>query len=227
VRALVAAKKEMRDDGYPLVSLLFLKTRRNIHELPDMVDLAGELGADEVIASNLTYVAKPEYEKLRAYSLQGASSEYLEIIDLARKRAKTWDLGLRIYPMEPKRVGFCEARPLEALHISWDGFVSPCVYLTLPVRGASMAKVYEGKSYRIPMTRLGNVKEAELLDIWNSEAYKKFREPFAEREAICGNARFGMTDDGGFEEIDAETFSALSRYPLPDVCYGCYKALGI
>jgi len=36
-----------------------------------------------------------------------------------------------------------------------------------------------------------------------------------------------MTDDGGFEEIDAETFSALSRHPLPKVCHGCYKALGI
>jgi len=107
------------------------------------------------------------------------------------------------------------------------GFVIPCVYLTLPVRGDTMAKVHEGESYRIPMTRLGNVNESELLDIWNSEAYKKFREPFAGRKTICGNAGFGMTDDGGFEEIDAETFSALSRHPLPKVCHGCYKALGI
>ena len=107
------------------------------------------------------------------------------------------------------------------------GFVIPCVYLTLPVKGDTMAKVHEGESYRIPMTRFGNVKEAKLLDIWNSEAYKKFREPFAEREAICGNAPFGMTDGGGFEEIDAETFGVLSRHPLPDLCHGCYKALGI
>jgi MoaA/NifB/PqqE/SkfB family radical SAM enzyme len=227
VRALVAARRELRDDGYPLVSLLFLKSRRNIHELPDMVDLAGELGADEVIASNLTYVAKPGHEILRAYSLQGASPEYLAIVEEARKRAKDWGLGLRIYPLEPKRVGFCEARPLEALHISWDGFVSPCVYLTLPVRGDTMDKVHEGESYRIPMTRLGNVNEMDLLDIWNSEAYRKFREPFAGRGAICGNASFGMTDDGGFEEIAAGTFSALSRFPLPKVCHGCYKALGI
>jgi MoaA/NifB/PqqE/SkfB family radical SAM enzyme len=227
VRALVAAKRELRDDGYPLVSLLFLKSRRNIHELPDLVDLAGELGADEVIASNLTYVAEQGFEKLRVYSLQGASPEYLAIVEESRKRAKDWGLGLRIYPLEPKRVGFCEARPLEALHISWDGFVSPCVYLTLPVRGDTMAKVHEGESYRIPMTRLGNVKERELLEIWHSEAYRKFREPFAGRKAICGKASFGMTDDGGFDEINAGTFSALSRHPLPQVCHGCYKALGI
>ena len=121
MRALVAAKKEMRDDGYPLVSLLFLKTRRNIHELPDMVDLAGELGADEVIASNLTYVAKPAYEKLRAYSLKGASREYLEIIDRARKRAKagTWACA----SIRWSRNVWPSVRPPWSMHISWDGFV--------------------------------------------------------------------------------------------------------
>ena len=227
VRSLVAAKRELRSDGYPLVSLLFLKNRRNIHELPAMVNLAAELGADEVIASNLTYVAKPDYDTFRVYSLNGASPEYLAIIEEARKRAKKRDLGLRIYPLEPKRVGFCEARPFDALHITWDGFVTPCVYLTLPVKGETMAKVHEGDSYRIPMTRFGNLKESELLDIWNSEAYMKFREPFAGRKEICGDARFGMTDDGGFEEIEEGLFSTLSRHRLPDVCYGCYKALGI
>jgi MoaA/NifB/PqqE/SkfB family radical SAM enzyme len=227
VRALVAAKRELRSDGYPLVSLLFLKNRRNIHELPDLVDLAAELGADEVIASNLTYVAKPEYEALRVYSLQGASPEYLAILDQARKRARRSGLGLHIYPLAPKRVPFCEARPLEDLHITWDGFVSPCVYLTLPVKSDTMTKVHEGVSYRVPMTRLGNVNDSELIDIWNSEAYQRFREPFARRQAICGESRFGMDDEGGFDEIEAETFRSLSRYPLPDVCRGCYKALGI
>jgi MoaA/NifB/PqqE/SkfB family radical SAM enzyme len=227
VRQLVAAKRELRDDGYPLVSLLFLKNRRNIHELPDMVDLAGELGANEVIASNLTYVAKPAYESLRVYSLDGASPEYLAIIEEARQRARDWEIGLRIYPIEPKRVGFCEARPFDALHVTWDGFITPCVYLTLPVKGETMAKVYEGESYRIPFTRFGNLKESELLDIWNSEAYRKFRDPFEERKKICAGLRFGMTDDGGFDEIDPKTFALLGRCPLPDVCFGCYKALGI
>jgi len=227
VRQLAAAKREMRNDGYPLVSLLFLKNRRNIHELPDMVDLAAELGADEVIASNLTYIANPAFDSFRVYSLNGASPEYLAIIEEARKRAKERALGLRIYPIEPKRVGFCEARPFDALHVTWDGFITPCVYLTLPVKGETMAKVHEGESFRIPFTRFGNLKESEMLDIWNSEAYRMFRGPFEERREICKGAHFGMTDDGGFDEILLEMFTAVGRCPLPDVCYGCYKALGI
>jgi MoaA/NifB/PqqE/SkfB family radical SAM enzyme len=227
VRRLVAAKRELRSDGYPLVSLLFLKNRRNIHELPTMVDLAEELGANEVIASNLTYVPKPAFDSFRVFSLDGASPEYLAVIEEARRRAKEREIGLRIYPLEPKRVGFCEARPFDALHITWDGYVTPCVYLTLPVKGETIAKVYEGESYRIPFTRFGNLKEKELVEIWNSEAYRKFREPFEERRDICKGERFGMTDDGGFDEISPETFAAVGHCPLPDACYGCYKALGI
>lgn len=227
VRALVAARKASRADGYPLISLLFLKNRRNIHELPDLVDLAAELGVDEVIASNLTYVARAEHDQLRVYSLHGASPEYVAILDEARQRARNRGVGLRVYPLTPKRVAYCEARPLEALHITWDGFVSPCVYLTLPITGDTMTKVHEGVSHRMPMIRLGNVNESELIDIWNSEAYRKFREPFAMRRTICGKAHFGMNDEGGFDEVDAETFHSLSRHALPDGCCGCYKALGI
>jgi MoaA/NifB/PqqE/SkfB family radical SAM enzyme len=227
VRALTTARNRFGSRGLPLVSLLFLKTRRNLHELPAILDLAAELGADEVIASNLTFVPKPGLEYQKAYSLQDPSPEYLAILDQARQRAKSLGLSLRIYPLQPKRVAYCEARPLEELHITWDGYVSPCVYLSLPVKGDFITKVHEGETCRIPVTRFGNLKETSLLEIWHSEAYQKFREPFAGREKICGSQRFGITDDGGFEEIDADTFAALARYPLPKVCYGCYKALGI
>lgn len=227
VRALTAARKTLGSGKLPLISLLFLKNRHNIHELPGMLDLAAELDADEVIASNLTFITKPEFDSWKAYSLQVPSKEYLKIVDQARLRAKSLGLSLRIYPSEPKRVAYCEAKPTEELHVTWDGYVSPCVYLTLPLKSGFITKIHEGEAYRIPVSRFGNVKETPLLKIWNSEAYQKFREPFAERKSICGIKRFGITDDGGFEEIDEDTFNALAHYPLPDVCYGCYKALGI
>ena len=65
------------------------------------------------------------------------------------------------------------------------------------------------------------------MDIWNSEEYGKFRKPFEERRDICEGMQFGMTDDGGFEELSEDLFSSVQRHPLPEVCRGCYKALGI
>lgn len=227
VRALIAARKARRPDGLPLVSLLFLKNKRNIKEIPEMVDLAGQLGVDEVIASNITYLPTPGHDRLKVFSLQCRSLEYEAILDQARQRAKAWDLALRIYPLTPKRVPFCEANPLQELHITWEGGVSPCVYLTLPTFRDFITKVYEGQTFHVPQTCFGNLRVSNLLDIWNTGAYQQFRQPFAKRLATCGNVNLGITRDGEFQEMAAETFELLSQYPLPDVCRYCYKAMGL
>ncbi len=227
IRELVAARRAVRPEGLPLISILFLKRRRNIHELPALVDLAVELGADEVIASNLTFPATLAAAAEAVYDLRAPASDDLAILDKARRRAALSGISLQIYPLSPKRVGFCEARPMESLYITWDGDVSPCVYLTLPLKSRTLSKVYEGKTYSIPATRFGNLKKASLFEIWDRPDYRRFREPFARRRVLCGRQRFGITDDGGFDEIDPETFNALGRYPPPEVCSGCYKALGI
>ena len=227
VRELVAARRAVRPEGLPLISLLFLKRRRNIHELPALVDLAAELGADEVIASNLSFPATKAAAAEAVYDLRAPRPDDLAVLDAARRRAASSGVGLQIYPLSPKRVGFCEARPMESLYITWDGDVSPCVYLTLPLKGGTLSKIYEGETYSIPVTRFGNLKGAGLFEIWDRPAYQRFREPFARRRTLCGKQRFGITDDGGFDEIDPATFDALAQYPLPEVCAGCYKALGI
>jgi MoaA/NifB/PqqE/SkfB family radical SAM enzyme len=44
-------------------------------------------------------------------------------------------------------------------------------------------------------------------------------------EVIVSNLR--ILDDRGVEELGEGTCEVLARHPLPDVCRGCYKALGI
>lgn len=227
IRALVAARKAHRPDGLPLISLLFLKTQENIYELPAFVDLAGTLGVDEVIASNLSYVTRPAHESLKVFSLGTPSPTYGEILEEARRRANDWELNIRLYPLSPKRVPFCEARPLEELHITWEGLVAPCVYLTLPVAGDSIFRVHEGACWQIPKTHFGDLRVLSLLEIWEQETYQQFRQPFIDRLTVCRGVHFGPTGDGGFRELDAPTFDAVTRYSLPDVCRGCYKALGL
>lgn len=227
IEDLVAARKALRSDGLPLISLLFLKTNENIHELPAFVDLAGTLGVDEVIASNLSYVTQPAHDLLKAFSLHAPSPAHIEILEQVRCKAKSKGLGLRLYPLAPKRVPFCEARPLEELHVTWEGLVAPCVYLTLPVAGDVIFRVYEGVRYPVPKTHFGDLRVSSLLEIWEQEDYRQFREPFAKRSAACGGVPFGPSGDGGFRELDGPAFDAVTRYSLPDVCRGCYKAMGL
>ena len=98
--------------------------RRNIHELPDMVDLPENWA--------LTRLSPPTSPMSRNRLMNNLG--YTPLRGLPRN---TWRSSKRrgsgrkngpwaaIYPLEPKRVAFCEARPLDALHITWDGFVTP------------------------------------------------------------------------------------------------------
>jgi hypothetical protein len=99
--------------------------------------------------------------------------------------------------------------------------------MTLPIARNTIPKIYEGQMYQVPQTRFGEIGEAPLFDIRNGEAYPTI--PAAMRQAV-GKMRQGkicITEDGGFREVDIRTFDALNQLPLPDVCRGCYKALGI
>lgn len=110
---------------------------------------------------------------------------------------------------------------------AWEGLVAPCVYLTLPVAGDVILRVYEGVRYQVPKTHFGDLRVSSLLEIWEQEDYRQFREPFAKRSAACGGVPFGPSGDGGFRELDGPAFDAVTRYSLPDVCRGCYKAMGL
>jgi MoaA/NifB/PqqE/SkfB family radical SAM enzyme len=72
-------------------------------------------------------------------------------------------------------VANCEANPLKILFISCDGWVSPCTYMGLAGR-TDIPRRFDGQSLIVPRLRFGNVLEQDLLDIWNSPAYRAFRE---------------------------------------------------
>jgi MoaA/NifB/PqqE/SkfB family radical SAM enzyme len=230
VKALVAARREAHHEK-PFISLLFMKMKENIAELPSFIDLAGEIAVDEVIASNLSYVATSHDDERRAFSYTKPCTEFVESVEEAKIRARKYGLTFRVYPLQPESIPYCEARPLEELYISWDGEVSPCVYLNLPLKGHSICRVYRGKNYAVPCTSFGNLREENLLAIWGKADYQRFRGYFAARMQACyqrsGYAHFGVTDDGNFRNVDEKAKRTLRRYPLPDVCRSCYKARGI
>lgn len=230
VKALLAARRKARQEK-PFVSLLFIKMKENINELPAFIELAGRLGVDEVIASNLSYVAKFEDDNRRTFSLNASCREFTKSVEEARGKAEKYNLSFRVYPQRPRSIPYCEARPLEELYISWNGDVSPCVYLNLPLKVKLIPRIYHGRTYNVPCTSFGNVREEDLLAIWEKEAYRRFRDYFAIRMQTCyqisGYTHFGVTDDGGFKDVDEEAQRMLRQQPLPNVCRTCYKAQGI
>jgi MoaA/NifB/PqqE/SkfB family radical SAM enzyme len=71
----------------PWLELHFLMTRANLGEFPTLVELAASLGADEVVATNLTYSPSLALDHMHIFGNQ-PHPEDIELIDQAKQVAE-------------------------------------------------------------------------------------------------------------------------------------------
>jgi len=222
-RKLVANVKgflELREeapDGMPKVEIFFLMTPGNLAELPQAVELAAKLGADEVVATNLDYVINPELDALRAYSAAPPMSAARDALEAAAAAAKRSGIAFRPYRLQYREMAVCDLNPLRIVYIGSDGSVSPCVYTSL-AGPESIPRVFDGRPLEVPVVRFGNVNEQSLAEIWQGAAYREFRGRFARRLAGAGLALLGTAAAGR---------GAVEDDPPPDACRSCPKLHGV
>jgi MoaA/NifB/PqqE/SkfB family radical SAM enzyme len=213
----LANLKKQRSCEYPWLELHFLMTRANLSEFPSLVELAASLGADEVVATNLTYSPSLTLDHNHVFG-EKPITEDLEIINQARQNAERLNLPLRVYPLqtEPNTL-VCDADPVNTVYINHRGEVTPCVYLGLTVKG-QIPRFYQGEPHPFDPISFGNVSSG--LD---RALYGKDRENFISvyKQRNLDRNPFAMfaylSDDGG------ET--GLPLPPTP--CRNCYKMLGV
>ncbi len=205
----------------PEVNLSFLMTKGNIKELPGFVELAKNLGADKVTAPNLSYVAAPLHDEIKAFSCSAADESFVKKIKEAEAMAKKYKIAFRAYPLSTEEVFICEENPLANVYISSNGYVSPCVYLNFPME--NIPRIFCGRNYAVKRTYFGNIAGEDLFDIWNKEEYKEFRQKYRKRTELLRNISLDFSD---IQKL-REKIEKLRQAPLPEVCKTCYKAYGI
>lgn len=203
----------------PKVELSYLMTKTNMAELPEAVEMAASLGVDELYAINLDYVVTPEHDDLKAFACPSKKKSFERSVDEARERARRAGLTFRPYPLDPEEVAACEANPTKILFISSDGWVSPCPYMGLAGR-SDIPRSFDGQSLRVSRLRFGNILEQDLMEIWESQAYRAFRRQFERRLTEAVALAVGMETGSG----DAYHPGSL---PPPEPCITCYKLYGV
>jgi MoaA/NifB/PqqE/SkfB family radical SAM enzyme len=228
IRTLANLKLKMRSKT-PKIVLSFLMTKTNIKELPETVILAKDSGINEFVATNLDYTPTEALDDLKAFSCNQADFEFQNCLDAARIRAEKIKLPFRFYPLEMEEVIMCEMNPLQIVFISFDGCLSPCVYLNMTKRGM-IPRIFCGKQYEIERQCFGNVGEYDFMEIWNREDYRSFRGFYTKRMSVYRKAfylidAFQSQNDAPavFEKMEI----MLRENPLPSVCHTCYKAYSI
>lgn len=169
LKDIVRIKKE-RGLKYPWINFVFCAMKSNIHELPDLVRLAAEIGLDEVKVVYLTVFEND----LMHETLWGSEEEVREVFEEAMKIGEELGIALKL----PHYVG--EDVAGDKLHkdcfVSWrdfflgsDGYVRPC--MSTPV------KFFEYD------------KEKDFMEMWNSKEYQNYRKIVNDQNAMDSPCR--------------------------------------
>ena len=206
-----------RKSATPKVEVFFLMTRTNLAELPQAVELAAGLHADELVATNLDYVITPGLDELRAYSPDPPAQALRKAMEDARTAAGRAGLAFRPYPLESREMAVCDLNPLKILFVSADGRVSPCVYTSLAGQ-SEIPRFFDGRSLSVPAVHFGNVGETPLMEIWDRPEYRAFRRQFVDRLVRAKTMALSTAREEG--AADGET-------PAPEPCRTCPKLYGL
>lgn len=155
LKEIVRIKKE-RGLQYPWINFVFCAMRSNLHELPDLVRLAAEIGIEEVKVVYLTVFG----EDLMNESLWGCENEIRTVFDEAIAVGEELGIVLKLPHIPGEDIA--ESKLHKDCFVAWrdfflgsDGFVRPC--MSTPVQFFQ----YD--------------KNKDFMDIWNSPEYQKYR----------------------------------------------------
>jgi len=154
IRQIVRLKREA-DSPFPAVHVVFVAMRRNIEQLPAMVDLVADMGADNLTVQYMV----AHSEDLRQESLFYHQDLANQMLKAAAARARQVGLNTELPPHfgeGPRTTPQRCTDPWKVAFVRWNGEVHPCCY--------APSKVV-----------MGSLAEQSFWAIWNGEAYRALR----------------------------------------------------
>ena len=198
-----------------MVFVLMTGETENYHQLPDFIELAHQLGVEQVIAKNLDVILKDGDDQRRLFSHdEQIYNPLIHVFEQAEQRARKLGVKLRRYSVHPSEQIICEQAPLHNLFFSWDGSVSPCITLSY-----AESRIYKGERILIPCQRFGNINQQTLAEIWDHPSYRAFRKMYEARQLY--QRQLLMDTFLGSEDSDTSLPAA------PQGCQSCYYLYGI
>lgn len=215
--------------GNPQLALAFVAMRENIADLPKLPALATQVGAWEILVSNLIpHTAEMEAEILYRRSLKACAY-----------RASRWAPALRLPKLDvadmtvgPLQGTFASTASISLLDaglsarndycrfaregyaaIRWDGEVSPCLSLL-----HSHPEYLHGRRKEITRYAFGNIHATPLYDLWQGAEFTEFR------RRLCDFHFSPCSTCGGCERFPAN-FEDCTGNGFP-TCGACLWAQG-
>jgi putative metalloenzyme radical SAM/SPASM domain maturase len=144
-----------------------------------------------------------------------ASAE--RVFEAARQAAGETGVELTLPGMAPRSTRKCEFVEGNSAFVSWNGDIHPCYFLW-----HRYACYVGGVAKRVKPWVFGNVRDRDLLAVWNDAASRSFRERvLGYRFPFCFDCGFALCDYVGEEEFEQDCY--LGQVP----CGACLWCTGL
>jgi MoaA/NifB/PqqE/SkfB family radical SAM enzyme len=214
----------------PEIDVAFVAMKRNIHELPEMLKLAQRLDARQFKMSHvLPYTDELRGEILYARSLRDPAympSPRIPRLSLPRMEFNDQTSGPLIQALKSGytvnlagnnlggAMDVCHFIESGSISIGWDGNVAPC----LPMLHTH-AHYFRAYRHQVKQHILGNINQADLIDLWRDPEYVQYR------ERVHSFAFAPCTFCGGCELLEGNEEDCVGN-TFPS-CGGCLWAQGL
>lgn len=170
-RRLVARRRELGLQ-FPRLQIAMVLMRENIHELPDLVRLAADLGAVSVYTMFVSPIVPDKVCELEPARTNTMLREARRVADELKLRIMCPDYlpenvgaaGEAVMPVIPAKGCMC-SHPWQQFVVWNDGEVSPCCRIREDVDGE----------------KFGRITDAPPEKLWNSAGFVRLRERLASR----------------------------------------------
>lgn len=202
--------------GKPKLHIVYLILRDNVHEIPTLLELAHEIGINEIVLLNTIQVTSWLQDSQKIFTCEEGSL-YKDILKDALDKARKLKISISAPSLFPQNVAVCSENPLDNIYISVDGEVSPCVYLYPPV-SHPFTRIYCGTEQPTSHVSFGNIFKEPFEQIWEGKEYQEFRDAFKLRQKRWKESYASLL------ELRRPEDSPVPDPPPP--CRTCHKMLG-
>ena len=123
-----------------------------------------------------------------------------EVLDEARHVAEEEGIELTLPGMAPRNNRKCEFVESDGAFVSWDGDVHPCYFLWHRYRC-----YVGGLEKRVRPWVFGNLRDKDIIGIWNAPSYRAFRENVLRYQfPFCFDCSFALCDYVGGEDFEQD-----------------------
>lgn len=165
---LEALKKEA-DSEFPKVELQFVMSKDNIGEIYKVMDLTKQLKAQRLVVSNLIPQSVENKDKI-LYQLYPTEENEKLMSDIGHYSRRNECMNVQLPAMAIKTERHCTFIEDVTTYITAAGDIVPCYRLS-----HDSDEYVFGRKKKVRKHTFGNVREASILEIWNTANYQKFR----------------------------------------------------